>query len=55
MESLKVSCYPDFLQNAKKVLAQGITGPEGHELCRTEEVETEACLRAITIANQVSW
>lgn len=55
MESLKVSCYPDLLQNAKKVLAQGITGPEGHELCRTEEVETEACLRAITIANQVSW
>lgn len=44
-----------LLQNAKKMIALGITGPEGHEMCRTEEVETEACVRAITIANQVCW
>lgn len=40
-------------QNAKKMVALGITGPEGHEMCRTEEVETEACVRAMMIANQV--
>ena len=41
------------MQNAKKMVALGITGPEGHEMCRTEEVETEACVRAMMIANQV--
>ena len=51
---LMLFCFFFFLsQNAKKMVALGITGPEGHEMCRTEEVETEACVRAMMIANQV--
>uniref|UniRef100_A0A1L8DXV1 dihydropyrimidinase n=1 Tax=Nyssomyia neivai TaxID=330878 RepID=A0A1L8DXV1_9DIPT len=39
-------------KNVEKLLGCGVTGPEGHELSRQEEIEAEATYRACVIAHQ---
>lgn len=41
-------------EQSEKMIRLGITGPEGHEMCRPEAVEGEATNRAIVIAHEVS-
>jgi len=41
-------------ENQKQLLAQGVTGPEGHLLAQPEDVEEEAVLRACVLAKQVN-
>lgn len=41
-------------EQSKKMIELGITGPEGHEMCRPEQVEGEATQRAIVIAEQAN-
>lgn len=41
-------------RNVKKILEQGVTGPEGFPLARSEEAEEEATLRACTLASQMN-
>lgn len=43
-----------IVKNTEKLLKAGITGPVGHELSRSEEIEAEAVYRSCIIAHQVN-
>ena len=50
----ETSVLPLLCQRSKKMIELGITGPEGHEMCRPEEVEGEATFRALMLGKQVN-
>ena len=41
-------------RESQRMIDEGVTGPEGHELCRPEHVEEEATTRACVIASTVT-